>query len=226
MTDEKARIFVYKLTCDDGGAPCVENGLISLCICKPIIRKTAKEGDWIIGLGGKSVSELKNRLIYIMRVEGVVDGKNYYSPKGGYWNRSDCIYKWDGGKYQWKKDAKYHSPEHLKHDLGSLEKGYERARCLKGSCFAYFGGNEGNKNPGIEDIKDIYERVGQGYLVNHDSDTYKRLDNYIQSVFDRFGCGKLGEPTHSDKSKKCSEAEGGAVMQCDQSENSPNPCEN
>jgi len=38
-------IFMYKLTTDNGGAPCVENELLSLCICKPKIRMSAKVGD-------------------------------------------------------------------------------------------------------------------------------------------------------------------------------------
>jgi hypothetical protein len=31
------RIYFYKLTADNGGAPCVEDGLLSLAICKPAI---------------------------------------------------------------------------------------------------------------------------------------------------------------------------------------------
>ena len=61
-------IFMYKLTTDNGGAPCVENELLSLCICKPKIRMSAKVGDWIIGMGGKSVNDLRNRLIYLAKV--------------------------------------------------------------------------------------------------------------------------------------------------------------
>jgi len=36
------KIYFYKLTCDDGGAPCVQDGLLSLAICKPMIRSTAE----------------------------------------------------------------------------------------------------------------------------------------------------------------------------------------
>jgi len=40
-----ARIYFYKLTTDDGGAPCVQDGLLSLAICKPMIRGTAEVGQ-------------------------------------------------------------------------------------------------------------------------------------------------------------------------------------
>lgn len=32
------RVYIYKLTGDDGGAPCVCDGILSLAICKPAIR--------------------------------------------------------------------------------------------------------------------------------------------------------------------------------------------
>ena len=37
-------IYVYKIVADIGGAPCVWNNLLSLAICKPMIRKTAAQG--------------------------------------------------------------------------------------------------------------------------------------------------------------------------------------
>jgi hypothetical protein len=49
------RIYFYKLTEDNGGAPCVTSDLLSLAICKPMIRKTAKEGDLIFGFGANSL---------------------------------------------------------------------------------------------------------------------------------------------------------------------------
>jgi hypothetical protein len=35
------KIYIYKLTSDDGGAPCVRDGILSLAICKPWIRSVA-----------------------------------------------------------------------------------------------------------------------------------------------------------------------------------------
>ena len=48
-------IYFYKLTADNGGAPCVRYGLLSLAICKPMIRKTAKEGDLVFGFAANSL---------------------------------------------------------------------------------------------------------------------------------------------------------------------------
>jgi len=59
--ESSPKIYVYKLTADNGGAPCVQDNLLSLAICKPMIRKKAKEGALIFGFGAKNYSE---RLIY------------------------------------------------------------------------------------------------------------------------------------------------------------------
>ena len=36
------KIYVYKMTADTGGAPCVYQGILSLAICKPKIRRKAE----------------------------------------------------------------------------------------------------------------------------------------------------------------------------------------
>lgn len=61
------RFFFYKLTVDNDGAPCVVDGLLSLAICKPMIRRTAFPGDLIFGFAANSL-HADNRLIYIARV--------------------------------------------------------------------------------------------------------------------------------------------------------------
>jgi Nucleotide modification associated domain 2 len=48
-------MYYYKLTNDDGGAPCVQGDLLSLAICKPMIRSTARPGDLIFGFAANSL---------------------------------------------------------------------------------------------------------------------------------------------------------------------------
>jgi len=43
------RIYRYILTHDYGVAPCPQNGTITLATCKPVIRRCASVGDWVIG---------------------------------------------------------------------------------------------------------------------------------------------------------------------------------
>lgn len=65
------RLFTYTIPVDDGAAPNPFNGMCSLAICKPGIRRVAKPDDWIAGLGSKKApsGDLSGRLVYAMRVE-------------------------------------------------------------------------------------------------------------------------------------------------------------
>jgi hypothetical protein len=62
MPNREPDIYIYKMVADNGGAPCVAAGLLSLAICKPMIRKSAEKGSLIFGFGGKVYGE---RLLYI-----------------------------------------------------------------------------------------------------------------------------------------------------------------
>jgi Nucleotide modification associated domain 2 len=62
-------VYFYKMTSDSGMAPCVDQGVLSLAICKPSIRRRAQEGDIIFGFGGKALGET---LIYAAKIGKVV----------------------------------------------------------------------------------------------------------------------------------------------------------
>jgi Nucleotide modification associated domain 2 len=95
--------YLYKMTSDSGGAPCVENGMLSLAICKPVIRRTARVGDIIIGFGGKKFGE---KLIYVAKISKVVVDGDYYRDNTIYSNRQDCIYSWHGDELVFKEGSK------------------------------------------------------------------------------------------------------------------------
>ena len=38
-------IYVYKCVVDDGTAPCTDGSLLSMTVCKPKVRTSAKVGD-------------------------------------------------------------------------------------------------------------------------------------------------------------------------------------
>lgn len=61
--DKMTKIYSYVLRIDDGSAPNPFWGLCTLTICKPVIRRNAQIGDWIIGTGSKN-TKLKDGKIY------------------------------------------------------------------------------------------------------------------------------------------------------------------
>jgi len=51
------RFYRYILASDDGHAPCIDDGLVTLCTCKPQIRRAAQVGDWVAGYMPKGIAE-------------------------------------------------------------------------------------------------------------------------------------------------------------------------
>lgn len=195
-------IYLYKLTCDNGGAPCVHHALLSLAICKPDIRKAANMGDWIIGFGGKSVPDLKDRLIYIAKVTSVEEDGAYYKD-ARYRGRPDRIYRFTNPGYEYIPRSRFHDKDDLAHDLGSPPH-FERARVLLSDTFAYFGDNPG---PALDGVRDIYEGLPRNFAKHHPPQARERLEAFIVSAFEQFGPGVHGKPTHGDSSMKCHSSE-------------------
>lgn len=199
-------IFLYKLTCDNGGAPCVYRGVLSLSICKPQIRMDAQVGDWIVGFGGRSVPALMGRLIYVAEVTKLEQNGDYYI-KEQYRGRSDRIYRRVGSEFEYIEGSRYHDKDDLEHDLGSSPS-YERARTLISNHFSYFGGNHApERAPSIDTVRDIYDRLPRNFRKNLQETDRRRLELFISDAFDRFGRGAHGRPTDSDTSAKCNNCE-------------------
>ena len=205
VTDQvrNGNIYVYKLTCDNGGAPCIHEGLLSLSICKPGIRVSANVGDWIIGFGGKSVEELRGKLIYVAKVTAIEEDGNYYK-SDRYGDRPDCVYQSLDHGYQYREGKQYHFPGEFDHDLGRCPE-FERARCLLSDQFAYFGGAK--DRPSIDAVRDIYDGLPRDFRKNHPDEIRHRLESYIFSVFAFKTGGDVGSPTHRDTSMKCYDIE-------------------
>lgn len=68
-------IFRYVVRYDGGSAPRPYGGICTLAICKPMIRRTATVGDWIIGVRSKA----PDRVVYVMQVSEVLPFDRYWS---------------------------------------------------------------------------------------------------------------------------------------------------
>jgi Nucleotide modification associated domain 2 len=195
------KIYFYKLTADSGGAPCVERGLLSLAICKPMIRKMAREGDLIFGFAAKSLHP-DNRLIYVARVTKAVRDGQYYQ-KRQYFRRPDCIYRQSGRRFMWKRSSAYHGPKDLSHDLG-LFPDYPRANVLLSRNFRYFG------KSGTSEYKSKFRRVGRavenlgrGARVHHNDELRRELQNLAKWLWQETNRKVLGQPTNAPSRHRC-----------------------
>jgi hypothetical protein len=196
------RIYFYKLTVDNGGAPCVRNGLLSLAICKPMIRSTAKPDDLIFGFAAKSLNP-DNPLIYVARVTKKLTEGDYYV-QSKYGSRRDCIYKQHGRHFKRRAKAKFHyKAADLSHDLGGYPK-YERANVLLCTDFRYFGAS------GTDDYKEQFPRIARaisnlkrGARVHHNELLRAELLKLKDQVWGRSSRKVLGRPTSEPSRSAC-----------------------
>jgi Nucleotide modification associated domain 2 len=192
-----AKIYIYKMTVDDGGAPCVRNGILSLAICKPTIRSTAVAEDIILGFAADSIHD-DNRLIYIAKVTNkLTDGK--YFLELPHTSRPDSIYEWNGSRFEWRQDAKFHSSRDLAHDIGEGPE-YKRANVLLSEGegnFRYFGPNcPISYKPEYPILQSLIERLGQGSRVNHEPGLREELTLFVQRLWGApWTCGNTAVPT-------------------------------
>lgn len=195
--------YFYKLTTDNGGAPCVTSNLLSLAICKGQIRTTAEQGDWIFGFGGRS--SIGERLIYVARItEKIPDGQYYDLSK--YQRRPDCIYEWSDDQLRWKVNSKFHEGG-SKSDIG--EPPHAKAAVLLSHDFRYFG------KAGTEEYKAKYPvlanavyNLGQGHRLNHSPELENELTALRLELWSNYRKKRVGAPTDSDLTQMCNAIEG------------------
>lgn len=203
------KIYIYKMTVDDGGAPCVCDGILSLAICKPAIRSTAKRGNIILGFAGNDLHK-GNRLIYMARVTDKLDGREYFS-ESRYAARPDSIYHWDGHRFERKIDAKFHSSQSdLRHDLGDGPS-YERANVLLSEGAENFK-NCGDRCPvdykkDYPHLKLVIEELGQGHRVNFKPALQEELQRFEQRLWSVPSAYRETAVPDAPCRDKCSEAE-------------------
>lgn len=127
------RLFTYTMTFDTGAAPNPFFGICTLAICMPRIRRVAKPGDWVVGLGSKksSLGDRSDCVIYAMCVEHVITMEEYdrYAPEK--WpdkipdcnssddrrKAGDCIYDFSTGEVPDLRQS-VHDERERDNDLG------------------------------------------------------------------------------------------------------------
>lgn len=141
-------LYSYCLRYDDGAAPNPYWGVCTLAICKPAIRKVAKKGDWVVGLGSKRspVGDKSGQVVYAMKVTKPVLSMAEYDEycrkdlpekipdwRGPDFRRKvgDCIYDFRHGK-QPRLRPSVHSEANRETDLRG-------ERVLLSGHFYYFG---------------------------------------------------------------------------------------
>jgi hypothetical protein len=189
LIEPNSCLFAYAITRDFGFAPNPFHGICTLATCKPQIRKTAKLGDWILGIGGSSLPEVKRRCLLLMKVEEKVSFQEYwdherFSLKKPVRNGSrvqmlgDNIYHKDRNGNWIQEDSHHSNPDgtpnlvNLRVDTGITD------QVLISHCFLYFG----DKAASVDLDSIGYGRRIRGHRKIYLSDSKEARDQ-IASMF-------------------------------------------
>ena len=195
------RLFIYRLTSDTGIAPCVENGLLSLAVCKggqlrdgkpvhtglryQIGSRFKKEfhGDRVYILG-----IYRNKFLYLARITETLKMEEYY--QGISDGRLDDIYTYDGKKYK-RKNHPYNRNVHDQKDDGIRDWAGEYV--LLSDDYIYLG----------QEAKSL-DWLLEYAPVSRETKTYsgKEADKIINKC-NKFRDNKLHLPNETIRVKKC-----------------------
>jgi hypothetical protein len=204
------RIYFYKLTADNGGAPCVQDGLLSLAICKPMIRSTAEPGDLVFGFAADSLHR-DNGLIYIAQIGKKVCNGDYYV-KERFGNRNDRVYERRRSRFAWRHGALHHGPKDLAHDLGQPPD-YKKANVLLSTDFRYFGASGTSEYKSrFRLVKEAVEQLGQGHRVRHAEPLRMELMALKEQVWKNSRKRVAGEPTSAPRRGVCHRSKSCGVL--------------
>lgn len=185
------RLYTYSLRFDDGAAPNPFGGVCTLSICKPVIRKSAKAGDWIVGLGPSRAPDgrnLSSHIVYAMLVSRSMSYAEYdrhcqtklraklpdWSAAAPYEHQvGDCLYEsLESGEFRQRRGV--HNQGNVRVDTGGLN------ALLAEETFFYFGDRA---VPLLERFHPI-RHPHQGQKV-HRNEPFK--DDVVQWMLSGFG---------------------------------------
>ena len=144
-----SRAYMYVVDRDFGFAPNPFHGICTLATCKPPIRKGARVGDWVIGMGGKRLNAT-GRCIYAMEVTQAVTFNEYWASREFRDKRpvrngsrvmmvGDNIYHRLEGDAAWQQLDSHHSLADGSPNPLNVEKDTKADRVLISRRFYYFG---------------------------------------------------------------------------------------
>lgn len=144
------RLYSYVIDRDYGFAPNPFYGVCTLATCKPVIRRKAAVGDWIVGTGGAR-TKMTGRLIYAMKVTEAMTFEDYFDDPRFDLKKpnltgslkqcfGDNIYSRDADD-GWRQLDSHHSLQDGSPNVDNLTTDTGTNRVLLSTDFAYFGAN-------------------------------------------------------------------------------------
>jgi hypothetical protein len=183
------KIYSYVLRIDSGAAPNPFWGLCTLTICKPVIRRNAQVGDWVIGTGSKNTTlkdgktyDFSEKIVYAMKVTDKKTLKEYdefckanlankipkWKTKDWRLRVGDCIYDYSTNHEPTIREG-VHNEDHRQRDLSGCY-------ALLSDHFYYFGVEAIELPP---ELKELIKR-NQGHKKIEKPDLIKEFEKWIK----------------------------------------------
>lgn len=144
------KLYSYIVARDFGFAPNPFYQYCTLGPCKPIIRRCAEVGDWIVGTGSKSrVNE--GCLVFVMRVTETMSFNDYWSDSRFKHKKpnlrgskkqafGDNIYYRDSATCGWHQEDSHHSHRGGRPNIDNINNDTKTDRVLISEDYIYWGG--------------------------------------------------------------------------------------
>ena len=161
---DNIKYYFYIVARDYGFAPNPFYGFCTLACCKSQIRKQAKKGDWIIGLGSKALNR-RGSIIFAMEItEDPLTFNEYYKDKRFSLKKpitkgslktmhGDNVY-YKNSKGEWIQSDCHHNHEDQEIRCKNIKMDTKVDKVLVSKHFFYFGSN----NPSTES-RQVFQNI-------------------------------------------------------------------
>lgn len=167
MLDQR-NLYVYVVDRDFGFAPNPFHGYCTLATCKPGIRKGARIGDWVMGVGGRRL-RATGKCIFLMNISEICTFEEYWADtrfqiKKPVRNGSpvmmvgDNVYHKDVTTGDWIQEDSHHSNLDGSPNITNFQRDTQTDNVLISNHFFYFG----SAAPPV-DLASIDYKNGIGY---------------------------------------------------------------
>ncbi|PYE18368.1 hypothetical protein C7410_12270 [Paraburkholderia silvatlantica] len=192
-----SKVYIYVVDRDFGFAPNPFHKLCTLATCKPIIRRVAKEGDWVIGMGGSRLNAT-GRCVFAMRVSNSITFNEYwenplYRDKKPVRNGSKKMMVGDNIYHQvagdWTQLNSHHSHPDGSPNIHNLINDTQTDAVLVSDYFFYFGASA------IEIPADLLQKINYRNARHHRVFDISDVEPILKFIESNFTANRvLGDP--------------------------------
>lgn len=195
------RLYSYVVARDYGFAPNPFFGVCTLATCKPLIRRHARVGDWVVGTGSKRYG-LDGRVVFVMEVAECLTFNDYWQDRRFRRKRpnlrgsikqafGDNIYHRHRTSGRWIQADSHHSREGGRANRGNVRHDTQVDRVLIAPNFIYWGA-------GGPRIPSRLRREGRDVCIGGQGHKCRFPDSVVRGFIEWIGTieprGYVGEP--------------------------------